>query len=111
MQTIIPILRYDDARAAIDWLCENFGFKEEFSVPPSGEFVRHAQLSLGENRIMLGSCGGDGLKTPRTLGVSTQALCVYVPDVDEHYRRALASGARPLSPPQDTDFGSRSSSK
>ena len=24
---IIPVLRYDDAPAAIDWLCEAFGFE------------------------------------------------------------------------------------
>jgi len=36
MQTIFPILRYNDARGAIRSLCESFGFVELFSVPESG---------------------------------------------------------------------------
>ncbi|MCU1267113.1 MAG: glyoxalase/bleomycin resistance protein/dioxygenase [Acidobacteria bacterium] len=109
MQTIFPILRYNDARAAISWLCAAFGFKEIFCVPETGLFVRHAQLSLGTNLIMLGSCRQDepGLASPQTLGASTQALCVYVPDVDEHFERAHLAGAEITAPPLDTDFGSR----
>ena len=51
MQKIFPILRYSDARAAIQWLCSAFGFVEMFSVPESGQVVRHAQLKLGANVI------------------------------------------------------------
>lgn len=43
MQTIFPILRYTDARAAIQWLCATLGFRERFSVPETGQFVRQAQ--------------------------------------------------------------------
>jgi uncharacterized glyoxalase superfamily protein PhnB len=107
MQTIFPILRYTDARAAIQWLCAAFGFREIFSVPETGEFVRHAQLGLGGNLIMLGSSRGDGLQSPQTLRAATQALCVYVSDVDAHCARARLAGAEFTTPPQDTDFGFR----
>lgn len=107
MQTIFPILRYDDARAAIEWLCSAFGFALRFSVPESGPFVRHAQLSLGTNVIMIGSCRDDGIKSPRELGATTQALCVFVMDVDAHFERARAAGAEIVSAPQNTDFGFR----
>ena len=59
MQTIFPILRCIDARGAILSLCATFGFVEMFSVPESGQFVRHAQLRLGTNIIMLGSARSD----------------------------------------------------
>jgi uncharacterized glyoxalase superfamily protein PhnB len=108
MQTIFPLLRYDDARAAIRWLCAAFGFVEVFSVPPTGPAVRHAQLRLGTNRIMLGSVrSDDGLVSPRGIGRATQALCVYVDDLDAHYRRAVQAGAATAGPPQATDFGAR----
>jgi uncharacterized glyoxalase superfamily protein PhnB len=108
MQTIFPILRYNDARGAIRSLCATFGFVELFSVPESGPFVRHAQLKLGTNIIMLGSVRpDDGMASPRELGAATQALCVYVADIDEHFHRALSAGAEITSPPTDTDFGSR----
>ena len=56
---------------------------------------------------MLGSCREDGVTSPQTLGAATQALCVYVPDVDEHFERARKAGAEITNPPQDTDFGAR----
>jgi uncharacterized glyoxalase superfamily protein PhnB len=108
MQTIFPILRYTDARAAIHWLCSTFGFVELFSVPESGQAVRHAQLRLGTNVIMVGSVRPDeGMASPRELGAATQALCVYVDDLDAHFERARSAGAEIMSPPKDTDFGAR----
>ena len=108
MQTIFPMLRYDDARTAIRWLCSAFGFVELFSVPQSGATVRHAQLKLGTGIIMVGTTRpNDGLVTPRAVGVATQAISVYVPDIDAHYERARHAGAQPDGPPKATDFGSR----
>lgn len=107
MQSIFPILRYDDARGAIRWLCDAFGFVEAFSVPPAGPFVRHAQLRLGTNIVMVGSVRpDDGLRSPGG-GEATQGLCAHVADVDAHHERALAAGAHIASAPKDTDFGSR----
>lgn len=108
MQTIFPILRYNDARAAIVWLCATFGFVELFSVPESGPYVRHAQLKLGANIIMLGSVRpDDGMASPQTLGSATQSLCVYVEDLDTHFESARSAGAEIVSPLESTDFGSR----
>src|SRR3981081_890903 len=99
MQTIFPILRYNDARAAIRSLCTTFGFVELFSVPESGEFVRHAQLKLGTNVIMLGSVRPEeDMASPQALGTSTQALCVYVADLDAHFERARWAGGRSNTP-------------
>lgn len=109
MQTIFPILRYTDARTAIRWLCTAFGFRENFSLPETGEFVRHAQLSMGTNLIMLGSTRDDeaGMKSPQSRGSATQALYVYVPDIDEHFETARLAGAEITAPPKDTDIGYR----
>ena len=108
MQTIFPILRYNDARTAIRWLCSAFGFVQVLSVPESGDYVRHAQLKLGKNLIMVGSVRpNDGIVSPRGLGSATQMLAVYVEDPDAHFSRAQAQGAKILGPPANTDFGSR----
>ena|SRR5205809_6044277 len=98
MQTIFPILRYTDARAAIRWLCTAFDFREIFTVPETGQFVRHAQLSLGANIIMLGSSRDDGLNSPQKLGAATQALYVHVPGIDEHFEKARSAGAEITAP-------------
>jgi uncharacterized glyoxalase superfamily protein PhnB len=108
MQTIFPILRYNDARAATQWLGRAFGFVELFSTPESGPYVRHAQMKLNTNIIMLGSVRpDDGMASPQTAGTATQCLCVYVEDVDAHFEQAQAAGAEIVSPPKNTDFGTR----
>jgi uncharacterized glyoxalase superfamily protein PhnB len=108
MQTIFPILRYADARAAIRSLSAAFGFIELFSVPEAGPIVRHAQLQLGTNIVMLGSVRpGERLSSPQALGAATQALYVHVDDLDAHFERARSVGAEIISPIEDTDFGAR----
>jgi uncharacterized glyoxalase superfamily protein PhnB len=108
MQAIFPILRYNDARNAIRSLCATFGFTELFSVPESGPVVRHAQLVLGTNVIMLGSTRpGEGLASPQALGAATQALYVYVDNLDAHFERARSASAQIAGSPEETDFGSR----
>jgi uncharacterized glyoxalase superfamily protein PhnB len=108
MQTIFPILRYQDAREASRWLCAAFGFVEVFSVPESGPFVRHAQLRLDSNLIMLGTVRPEErLTSPEIAGVATQAFCVHVENLDDHYERAVQAGAAITHPPRETDFGER----
>ena len=107
MQTIFPILRYNDARAAIRWLCETFGFELRISIPEDGEFVRHAQLSLGSNIVMIGSSRNDGIDSPQTVGRSTQALCVFIPDVDKHFKKVQMRNVEITTPLYVTDFGAR----
>lgn len=105
-QTIFPILRYGDARTAIRWLDDAFGFGLVFVVPESGPFVRHAQLKLGGSIVMLGSVRpDDGLASPSVTAAPTQALCVHVEDVQAVYRRAVAAGARIVAAPSVSDVG------
>jgi len=57
---------------------------------------------------MLGSVRpDDGMASPDTLRAATQALYVYVDDLNAHFERASAHGAQIASPPQDTGFGGR----
>ena len=108
MQTIVPILRYEDARRAIRSLCEAFGFVQLFSVPDSGPTVRHARLALGTNVIMVGSVRpDDGIASPRVVGITTQALYVYVDDLEAHFERARQAGVDLAGPPRETEFGWR----
>ena len=57
--TIIPTLRYNDATAAVDWLCEAFGFEKHLVIPTNGGQISHAQLTFGNGMIMLGSARDD----------------------------------------------------
>ena len=109
---IIPTLRYQDAPAAIDWLCRAFGFERHFVVPGDDGTIAHAQLTFGNGMIMVGSVRDDEFgrlqKTPAQLGgVGTQSPYVIVPDVDAHHARAVAAGAKVTMAPMDQDYGGR----
>ena len=43
----IPCLRYRDTPAAIDWLCEVFGFACQLAVPGTGGAIVHAPAEGG----------------------------------------------------------------
>lgn len=106
MQTVTPYLLYRDAAAAIDWLCEAFGFEERLRFADDEGTVTHAELTLGDGEIFLGHPGPD-YRSPRELGAWTHLVHVYVVDVDAHHARAVAAGAPIHGELHDTPYGDR----
>lgn len=51
--TIVPTMRYRDAKRMMDWLVEAFGFAPHLVVENEAGEIAHAQLSLGDAMIML----------------------------------------------------------
>jgi uncharacterized glyoxalase superfamily protein PhnB len=52
--TVMPCLRYRNAPAAIEWLCEAFGFEKQAVYTNEDGTIAHAQLIFGNGMIMLG---------------------------------------------------------
>jgi uncharacterized glyoxalase superfamily protein PhnB len=106
---IHPSLYYDDAPAAIEWLCRAFGFAKRMIVPGEDGQVIHAELTLGTGVVMVGSSRPDERRvSPRRLhGGVAHALSVTVDDPDAHFARATAAGARIVRPLQDEPYGAR----
>jgi uncharacterized glyoxalase superfamily protein PhnB len=105
---LIPTLIYDDAPAAIDFLCRAFGFEKRLVVPAPDGGVMHSELSLGPGVIMVGSPKPAlGYRSPRTLGGVHGGVCVHVADVDAHCARARAAGAEIVKEPKDEEYGAR----
>jgi uncharacterized glyoxalase superfamily protein PhnB len=110
--TIMPALRYRDARAAIDWLCRVFGFARHAVYEGPNGTIAHAELALGGGMIMLSSTKDDeygrNFKSPGELGgVETRSAYIVVADADAVHARAQAAGATIVRPLQDMDYGSR----
>ena len=109
--TIMPALRYRNAAAAIDWLCQVFGFERHAVYSNPDGTIGHAELTLGGGMIMLGSEKNDeygrGFKSPSELGVETRGAYIVVKDADAVYARAQAAGAAVVRPLKNTDYGSR----
>ena len=109
---IIPGLRYRQAPAAIDWLCQVIGFERHAVYEGEGGTILHAELTLGNGMVMLGTGKDDeysrNFKSPTELGgIETCALYIVVADADAAHSRAVAAGATVTRPPQDTPYGSR----
>jgi uncharacterized glyoxalase superfamily protein PhnB len=104
---ISPALFYEDAAAAIDWLCRAFGFTVKIKVEGENGDIAHSELVMGEGLIMVGSIKRAAhRRSPRSLGgANTQSLMVYVEDVEQHCARARAAGAKIHSEPETTDYG------
>lgn len=110
--TVIPCLRYRNAPAAIEWLCQNFGFEKQLVVPHEDGTIAHAQLRFGNGMIMLGSVVdsefGRLMKQPDEIGgAETQSAYLIVADADAIYERAKAAGAEIVLEIKDEDYGGR----
>lgn len=108
--TVIPTMRYNDAQAAIDWLCDTFGFTRHLIVKDDAGGIAHAQLRFGNGMIMLGSARDDEighLQQPPSAGAVTQSPYIVVADIDDHYARAVAAGAKIAIEIKDEDYGGR----
>ncbi|HEX7663106.1 MAG TPA: VOC family protein [Polyangiaceae bacterium] len=107
-------LTYDNASEAIDFLCKAFGFEVRLRVDVPGGKVAHSELVVDGGMVMVGDkVGDDGNKkegrdwsiTPKQAGGCTQALMMFVDDLDAHLTRARAAGATIASEPKVSDYG------
>ena len=109
---IIPTMQYKNAREAVNWLCNAFGFKKHLIVEGENNTITHAQLTYGNSMIMLSSKNendyGKLVKTPESLnGNNTQTPYIIVEKIDEHYKKAVAAGAKILIEIKDEPYGGR----
>ena len=109
--TVIPTLHYEDAPAAIEWLCGTFGFVRHAVYPGENGTIAHAELTLGNGMIMLASASkkefGKYQKTPRGLGGTTQSAYIIVLSPDALHERAVKAGAEIVMPLSDKAYGGR----
>jgi uncharacterized glyoxalase superfamily protein PhnB len=108
--TIIPCLRYRDARAAIEWLCKAFGFEKQAVYENEDGGVEHAQLTFGSGMVMLGEVRdnefGQHIAQPDEIsGRETQCACVIVSNCKSHYQQAKAAGAVIVDDYAEKDYG------
>jgi uncharacterized glyoxalase superfamily protein PhnB len=108
---ISSALYYDDAAAAIDWLCRAFGFEVQLKVEGEGGRIEHSELVFGGGLVMVGDAKGEEGRFPyrrspsQVGGANTQNMMVYVDDVEAHCRHARAAGAKVMNEPQTHDYG------
>ncbi len=104
-----PFLAYDDAPAALEFLCRAFGFEEDYRLEMPDGSIGHAEITFGNGRLSLATTWeAGGMASPKNLAGVPSQLKVEVSDVDKHYERACAEGAIIAEEPADQFHGSRS---
>jgi len=92
--TVSPYLAVDDAARAIEYYLKAFGAKELVRMEAPGGKVGHAELELGDSRIMLSDPFPQAsTRPPKELGGTSASVFMYVEDVDAVVKRAVDAGA------------------
>jgi PhnB protein len=107
--SVTPYLVIKGAAKAIEYYKNVFGATEVVRMDdPSGR-VGHAELQIGNSRIMLADENPNmGTRSAESIGASPVSLLVYIPDCDKVVAKAVAGGAKILKPVQDQFYGDRS---
>ena len=119
-QRVIPMLSYEEAGRVADWIAEAFGFQETGRWSDDDGRVTHVNMELDGGEVMLGYPSPD-YQSPKHHAETCEharkwsetpyvvdGVHVSVDDIDAHYERAKAAGAKILSEPEDNpDAGQR----
>ena len=109
--SLVPYLSMKDAGKAVEFYEQAFGAKEIGRITIPGDKIGHAELQIGDSRIMLAEEMPEwGNKSALTLGGSPTSLCLYVENVDAVFKKAISLGAKVDHgmEPQDQFYGDRS---
>src|SRR6267142_2286608 len=79
--TVTPFLNVKGVAKLIDFLKQALGAEEVMRMPGPDGTVMHAEVSIGNSRLMLG-------EPMQQSGPSTSSFYLYVSDVDSMYKRA-----------------------
>jgi PhnB protein len=107
--TLTPSLTVHNAAEAIEFYKRAFGAEEISRAPaPDGRRIWHADLKIGDSRLMLNDEFPDmGGRAPRSLGGTPTSFHLYVRDADAVFQRAVEAGAKVTMPLWDAFWGDR----
>ena len=104
---VVPGVVYEDVPKAIEWLTRAFGFRERSDARLTGKGFVLSWMEIGDGLIGISTAGGHEVLSPKSVGKVTGSLKVYVDDVDSHFARAKAAGAKIVAPIEEGFWGGR----
>jgi PhnB protein len=107
--TVTPYLIVRGAAKALDFYKQAFGATELFRMPQPDGRIGHAEIQIGDSRIMLADEHPEmGIRGPASLKGSSVMILLHVDNVDAAASRAIGAGAKVLRPVKDQFYGDRS---
>jgi PhnB protein len=105
--SITPQITCRDAAKAIEFYKNVFGAVELSRMPdPSGK-IMHAELRIGDSRLMLNDEIPGMAVAPAPAAIHSHSLFLYTENVDSVYKRAVKAGSRADMQPSDMFWGDR----
>ena len=98
--TVTPYLVVEDAAGLINFLKKSFDAKEKERMTRPDGGIMHAEVTIGDSRVMMADAMGPYKPTPTT-------IYLYVKNTDATYKRTLAAGATSAMEPADMFWGDR----
>jgi PhnB protein len=106
--SVTPHLVCAGASDAIEFYKNAFGAVELGRMPMPGGKLGHAEIRIGDSRIMLADEFPEyGSNGPQALKGTPVVIHLYVPDADAAWEKAVAAGATPAMPLADMFWGDR----
>jgi PhnB protein len=110
--TVTPYFSVQNGVEAIAFYKKALGAVELYRIDAPGGKIGHAELQIGDSRIMLADEFLDMpdavAKSPRTLGGTSFGINLYVEDVDARFKQAVDAGATVKRPLKNQFYGDRS---
>ena len=106
--SVTPAIVVRDAAAAIEFYKKAFGAEEiDRMAGPDGS-IMHAEIRIGDSRIMLGEENEQwGTRSPLLTNGNPGSLHIYVENADAAFDRAIKAGAKVRYPLEDAFWGDR----
>ena len=107
-RVVTPYLIIREAARAIEFYQQAFGARELLRMPMPDGKLAHAEIEIGDCRIMLADENPEFLaRSPESYGGTPVTLCVYVEDCDAVFTKAVSLGGKIIRPLQDQFYGDR----
>ncbi len=105
---VFPYLCVDGAAEAIEFYTKVLGATERMRMPTHDGKIEHAELQIGDSMITLSDEYPEmGLRSPKSVNVTSVIVNVYVGDVDAAFGRALDLGATSVRAIENQFYGDR----
>jgi PhnB protein len=99
------------AAEAIEFYKKAFGAELMFRLDGPDGRVGHAELQIGDSRLMLAEpCDMGGFSSPEHGKKTSFGMHLYVTDVDAQFKRAIEAGATVVDDVKDQFYGDRTGS-
>jgi PhnB protein len=105
--SVTPAIVCKGAARAIDFYKEVFHAKEISRMTGPGGTIGHAELQIGDSRIMLNDEFPGMATAPGSTPITSNSLVVYSEDVDALFERAVKAGAKVEMPLENQFWGDR----